>query len=50
MTLRAGHVLELRLDDINVFVVIDFDSGVDAEAPVICKPWTNATCISDFAS
>ena len=30
-THRAGHVVELRLNAINVFVVIDFDSGVDAE-------------------
>jgi hypothetical protein len=36
MTFRAGHVLELRLDDINLFLVIDLDAGVDAEAPVVC--------------
>jgi hypothetical protein len=36
MTHRAGQVLELRLDDINVFVVIDFDLELDPEVPVIC--------------
>jgi hypothetical protein len=37
-------VLELRLDDINVFVVIDFDSGIDPEAPGYLRRITVDKC------